>query len=176
MPGFLGKIEFAVGAVLLAVVTFLVFIAAVMRFFGHPLIWSVDLAQMLFIWLCFLGATRAMRERVHLGVDFLVRLFPYAARRLIESAMALIFIAFLLVLAYEGYKLTMLNWQRVYGDSGLSYAWVTISVPIGSILLSISILSNMIFSWRPAGEEKPLVFTRQGGAGADAGQQQDAEA
>ncbi|SFN86506.1 TRAP-type C4-dicarboxylate transport system, small permease component [Cohaesibacter marisflavi] len=160
MPGFLGKIEFFVGAVLLAVITFLVFIAAVMRFFGHPLIWSVDLAQLLFIWLCFVGATRAMRERVHLGVDFLVRLFPFAARRLIETALAFLFIAFLLVLAYEGYKLTMLNWQRVFGDSGLSYAWVTISVPAGSILLTISILSNTVLSWRSGEETKRLVFTR----------------
>ena len=51
-----------------------------MRFFGHPLIWSVDLAQLLFIWLCFIGATRAMRERGHLGVDFLVRPFPHRYR------------------------------------------------------------------------------------------------
>lgn len=160
MPGFLGKIEFFVGAVLLAVITFLVFIAAVMRFFGYPLIWSVDLAQLLFIWLCFVGATRAMRERVHLGVDFLVRLFPFAARRLIETALAFLFIAFLLVLAYEGYKLTILNWQRVFGDSGLSYAWVTISVPAGSILLSISILSNTVLSWRPGEKTERLVFTR----------------
>ena len=160
MPGFLGKIEFFVGAVLLAVITFLVFIAAVMRFFGHPLIWSVDLAQLLFIWLCFVGATRAMRERVHLGVDFLVRLFPFAARRLIETALSFLFIAFLLVLAYEGYKLTMLNWQRVFGDSGLSYAWVTISVPAGSILLTISILSNTVLSWRSDEGTKRLVFTR----------------
>ncbi|WP_119309028.1 TRAP transporter small permease [Cohaesibacter haloalkalitolerans] len=170
MPGFLGKIEYAVGAILLAIITFLVFIAAVMRFFGHPLIWSVDLAQMLFIWLCFLGATRAMRERVHLGVDFLVRLFPFATRRLIESALALLFIAFLLVLAYEGYKLTMLNWQRVFGDSGLSYAWVTISVPVGSILLSVSILSNMALSWRSGGKRERLVFTRTGGSEPEADQ------
>jgi len=161
MPGFLGKIEFAVGAILLAIITVLVFIAAVMRFFGHPLIWSVDLAQLLFIWLCFIGATRAMRERVHLGVDYLVRLFPFGPRRLIETALALVFIGFLLLLAKEGYRLTMLNWQRIFGDSGLSYAWVTIAVPIGSILLSISILSNLIISWRSGPENQQLIFIRK---------------
>ncbi|TLP48108.1 MULTISPECIES: TRAP transporter small permease [Cohaesibacter] len=164
MPGFLGKIEFAVGAILLAIITVLVFIAAVMRFFGHPLIWSVDLAQLLFIWLCFIGATRAMRERVHLGVDYLVRLFPFGPRRLIETALALVFIGFLLLLAKEGYRLTMLNWQRIFGDSGLSYAWVTIAVPVGSILLSISILSNLIISWRSGPENQQLIFIRKSSA------------
>lgn len=160
MPGILGKIEFTVGAILLAVITFLVFIAAVMRFFGHPLIWSVDLAQLLFIWLCFIGAARAMRERVHLGVDFLVRLFPFGTRRLIETALALLFIVFLLVLAREGYKLTLLNWQRVFGDSGLSYAWVTIAVPVGCLHVSLSILANLVSSWRSGKERDLLVFTR----------------
>ena len=47
---------------LLVFITGLVFVAAVMRFYGHPLVWSIDLAQLLFIWLCFLGASRAMRE------------------------------------------------------------------------------------------------------------------
>ena len=161
MPGFLGKIEFAVGAILLAIITVLVFIAAVMRFFGYPLIWSVDLAQLLFIWLCFIGATRAMRERVHLGVDYLVRLFPFSTRRLIETVLAVVFIGFLLLLAKEGYRLTMLNWQRIFGDSGLSYAWVTIAVPAGSILLSISILSNLIISWRSGPDNEQLIFIRR---------------
>ena len=65
----LGQVELAICVVLLAIITGLVFVAAVMRFFGHPLVWSVDLAQLLFIWLCFLGATRAMREKSHLGME-----------------------------------------------------------------------------------------------------------
>ena len=80
MSDFFSKLEFVVGFALLAIITGLVFIAAVMRFFGHPLIWSVDLAQLLFIWLCFVGATRAMRQRSHLGVDFLVRFFSHIRR------------------------------------------------------------------------------------------------
>ena len=160
MPGVLGKIEFAVGGILLAVITGLVFIAAVMRFFGHPLIWSVDLAQLLFIWLCFIGATRAMRQRAHLGVDYLVRLFSRRHRLILETALALLFVAFLAVLAVEGYKLTILNWERQFGDSGLSYAWVTIAVPAGSVMLSISIISNLVSSWRQARLDGQLIFTR----------------
>ncbi|AJY47562.1 TRAP transporter small permease [Martelella endophytica] len=159
MPGFLAKIEFVAGAILLAVITGLVFIAATMRFFGHPLIWSVDLAQLLFIWLCFIGAARAMRERGHLGVDFLVRPFPHRFRLILETLLAIVFIGFLMILAVEGYDLTMLNKERQFGDSGLSYAWVTIAVPAGCIMLSLSILGNLVQAWRNA-KSKMLVFTR----------------
>lgn len=160
MPGFLGKIEFVVGAILLVIITFLVFIAAVMRFFGHPLIWSVDMAQLLFIWVCFLGATRAMREHAHLGVDLLVRFIGHKQRLWIELVLTAVFLVFLALLAVEGWKLTMLNKERLFGDSGLSYAWVTIAVPAGSVMLSISLIANAIKAWRNRQGGKTLVYTR----------------
>ncbi|GIL01306.1 MAG: transporter [Alphaproteobacteria bacterium] len=165
MPGIFAKVEYAIGVMLLAVITGLVFVAAVMRFFGHPLIWSVDLAQLLFIWLCFIGATRAMRERAHLGVDLLVRLMRHRNRLLVETGLAAIVLVFLLLLAVEGYRLTMLNWQRQFGDSGLSYAWVTIAVPAGCVLMSVSIVANLVGAWRTGSGGRLLIFTRTGGEG-----------
>ncbi|MCI5077966.1 TRAP transporter small permease [Oricola sp.] len=160
MGRILARIEFAAGVGLLAVIVVLVFVASVMRFFGHPLIWSVDLAQLLFIWLCFLGATRAMRERAHLGVDILIRRAGHRNRLIVETALAAIFIAFMAVLAFEGYKLTMLNRERLFGDSGLSYAYVTIAVPVGCILLSLAILTNLRDAWKNRAGGEKLVFTR----------------
>ncbi|TPW32225.1 TRAP transporter small permease [Martelella alba] len=166
MPGFLARIEFAVGAILLGVITILVFIAALMRFFGHPLIWSVDLAQLLFIWLCFLGAARAMRERAHLGVDYLARKLSHRNRLILETLLTALFIAFLMLLAVEGYKLTMLNRERQFGDSGLSYAYVTIAVPVGCAMLSLSMLGNLYQSWKHLKEKRYLVFSRTSTADA----------
>lgn len=157
------RLEFIAGAALLLVIVGLVFAAAVMRFFGWPLIWSVDMAQLLFIWLCFVGATRAMRQRGHIGVDLLVRRLGHKYRLWLEIAQAVIFIAFLLVLMVEGYKLTMLNQERLFGDSGLSYAFVTIAVPAGAIMLSLAIIANVLEAWRKRHEGEQLVFTKTGG-------------
>lgn len=162
MARLLARLELAIGAVLLLVITGLVFSAAVMRFFGHPLIWSVDMAQLLLIWLCFFGATRAMRERAHLGVDLVVRYFGRRIRLAIELGLAGLFIVFMTVLAWEGYKLTMLNKERIFGDSGISYGFVTIAVPAGCILLSAVIIANAIQAMRdPQG--RLLVFARPDG-------------
>jgi len=161
------KLEFVVGAGLLAIITCLVFVAAVMRFAGYPIIWSVDMAQLLFIWLCFVGASRAMRLRGHLGVDFLVRLFGHTTRLAIETGLAIVIIAFLLVLAREGYSLTLMNIERLFGDSGLSYAWVTIAVPVGCVFLSLTILANLIEAWRGRTTGGPLIFARTGNSTGD---------
>jgi len=161
MSRFFAKLEIIAGSILLAVITALVFIAAVMRFAGHPLIWSVDLAQLLFIWLCFFGAAKAMRERSHLGVDFLTRRLAPRLRLILETAMTLLFAAFFLVLAREGYKLTVLNKERLFGDSGLSYAWVTIAVPAGCLLLLGSMTTNLIEAWRGSISRGRYIYSRK---------------
>lgn len=154
------RLEFIVGAALLLVIVGLVFAAAVMRFFGWPLIWSVDMAQLLFIWLCFVGATRAMRLRGHIGVDLLVRMLGHKHRLWLETVQATIFIGMMLVLVYEGYALAVQNKERVFGYSGLSYAWVTIAVSAGCIVLSLAIVANAVDAWRDRAGGKKLIFTR----------------
>lgn len=162
----LAQIELFVASLLLGTIVALVFSAAVMRFFGRPLIWSVDMAQLLFIWLCFFGATRAMREKGHLGIDLLVRRLAPAPRLRLEIVLSLVVLVFLGLLAYEGYKLTVLNRQRLFGDSGLSYAWVTASVPIGCLMIAAALVNNLVRALSARnGSGAELVYSRvDGGA------------
>ncbi|MCX8280137.1 TRAP transporter small permease [Phyllobacterium sp. 0TCS1.6C] len=153
------QLELAICFALLAGITGLVFVAAIMRFFGHPLIWSVDMAQLLFIWLCFIGANKAMREKSHLGMEVLVSRLRYQRRFWLEVICAVIIIAFLAVLALEGWRLTWLNRERTFGDSTLSYAWVTVAVPVGCVLLGATLVHNMVRAFRGQREEL-LVYNR----------------
>jgi TRAP-type C4-dicarboxylate transport system permease small subunit len=155
----LAQFEFFVASALLGVIVVLVFSAAVMRSFGRPLIWSVDMAQLLFIWLCFIGATRAMREKAHLGIDLVVRRLGHQRRFLLELAVSAVILAFLAALAVEGYKLTILNRQRLFGDSGLSYAWVTSAVPVGCVMLAIALLNNIAKAWKRRADSE-LIYSR----------------
>lgn len=155
----LAQIELAICVLLLAAVTGLVFVAAIMRFYGRPLIWSVDMAQLLFIWLCFLGASKAMREKSHLGMEVMVKYLNYRRHLWLELACATIVLAFLAILTVEGFRLTLLNRERTFGDSTLSYAWVTAAVPVGCILLGVSLAANMVDAWRRR-RQGVLVYTR----------------
>lgn len=155
----LSQIELAICVLLLAAITGLVFIAALMRFFGHPLIWSVDMAQLLFIWLCMFGATRAMREKSHLGMEVLVKYLPYGPRLAVELVCSVLTLAFLGVIAKLGFDLAWLNRARTFGDSSISYAWVTVAVPVGCILLGIALIYNMVRAWQGRGKGR-LVYTR----------------
>ena len=155
----LGQIELAICVALLAIITGLVFVAAIMRFYGYPLVWSVDMAQLLFIWLCFLGASRAMREKSHLGMEVMVKYLGYRPQFWLEQVCSAIVLAFLGILVVEGVKLTLLNSERTFGDSTLSYAWVTAAVPVGCFILGASLVFNMVDAWRRQ-KEGVLVYTR----------------
>ena len=132
-----------------------------MRFFNRPLDLVGRPRALLFIWLCFIGATRAMRERAHLGVDLLVRKSgpspsALSGNRPGPSSSS----PFMGSLAWEGYKLTMLNRERLFGDSGLSYAYVTIAVPVGCLFLTLAMLTNGVEAWRARRDGKLLIFNR----------------
>lgn len=158
MPEWYVRLEDIVSKALLAIITVLVLIAALSRTVGYPVIWSDDMAQLLFVWLCVLGATRAMRLKSHMAVDYLIKRLPRTPRWLLELLNGALILGFLVTLAVAGYRLTMLNWERIYGDSGISYAWVTIAIPVGCALMSIEVAIHMA---RSLGSRSPVFYAEK---------------
>ncbi len=156
----LSRIEFAIAAILLAAIVILVFISALMRTVDHPVIWSLDVAQLLFIWLCFFGAVRALREKAHIGIDLLIRYLPHGLRFAVEFVLSLVTLAFLALLTKEGTALAFSNIQRQFGDSGLSYFWVTIAVPVGCVMLAFALIYNMVKAFKYYGKSDLLIYSR----------------
>ena len=138
------KAEEAISRILLAACVVLVVVASLGRWYGHPIIWSVDMAQLLVVWICVLGANQTMRRDQHVGVDLLLIHMPARLRRWVMLAHFLIIEAFLAAMVWFGYDLTRLNVERQFSDTPLSYAWVTAAVPVGSALLFLTVLGRMI--------------------------------
>lgn len=155
------RAEAVIGMVLLVAIVCMVFAAGILRKLGYPIIWGMDMAQLLFIWVSFIGADLALRRKVHIGMDLAVRPAPPRLRSAIEVALALVIVVFLGILVVIGIQLTLQNPERQFGDSGISYAFVTSAVPAGCLLLASTIcwrLFAVIRGWRQA---PGLVFTDQ---------------
>lgn len=159
MSSVIMRVESVVARILLAAMVGLVFMAGVMRWFGYPLVWSMDVAQLLFVWAAFIGADMAMRRRGLIAVDLFVRWIPLRYRLVLDVATALLILVFLLWFSYLGYKLVMLNLERQFGDSGISYAYVTAAVPIGCLLLAITLAGQILEALRSATSRPILIFT-----------------
>jgi TRAP-type transport system small permease protein len=101
----------------------------------------------------------AMRKRGLIAVDLFVRWIPPRFRVYLDIATGLLILAFLLTLSTLGYKLVMLNLERQFGDSGISYAYVTAAVPIGCLLLAITLSGQILQALRTAMSTPVLIFT-----------------
>jgi TRAP-type C4-dicarboxylate transport system permease small subunit len=137
------RIEEQLAMVFLAITTVLVFVGAMARTIGHPLIWAIDIAQLSFVWACVLGADIALKRNVHIEIDILVRTFSRAVRRILAIVFLIMISAFLATLVYLGVQLTLLNLERPLGDVGISYGFVTSAIPVGAFLMLMTALRRL---------------------------------
>jgi TRAP-type transport system small permease protein len=114
----------ALSALLLAGMVVLVFGNVVLRYgFNSGIVVSEELSRWMFVWLTFLGAIVALREKAHLGIDSVVRRLPRQGRKacfLLSYGLMLYAVVLLLIGSWEQ---SVINWDVVAPASDLSVAW-----------------------------------------------------
>lgn len=139
-----GTVETWIGVVMLTSIILLVFLSAITRTLKYPIVWSVDLAQLLFVWICMFGADIALKRKAHVGVDLITRKFPVRLQNIITLATYILCILFLAFIAYYGLFLCFTNYLRKYQTLQISYSYGTAAVPVGSVLMILTIIEQMI--------------------------------
>ncbi|HEX8886395.1 MAG TPA: TRAP transporter small permease [Noviherbaspirillum sp.] len=128
-------------ALALALMVVLVFGNVVLRYaFNSGIAVSEEMSRWLFVWLTFIGAVVAMKERGHLGTDMLVSRLGATGKRacLLLSQLAMLGVTWLLLKG--SYVQMMINADTVAPVTGASMAifyasGVFFSVPVGLMLL-----------------------------------------
>lgn len=141
---YFSKVEEFLACLLLMTVVTLVFISAIFRTAGHPLNWASDIAQLLFAWSIFFGVDLSMREKSLIKVDMLLQKFPVKVRKYLQVIWQIVIIIFLISLIVYGIPLCINSIDRKFSNMNLSYSWATASVPVGSILITITSIINLI--------------------------------
>ncbi len=147
------RVEVLLVKIFLVFLVSLVFIAAVTRYMGYPINWSVDMAVCLFAWCTFLGGDVAMRNNKLMNVEFLIEKLPERYRKIIELLNLFIILIFLLAFIAYGIKLSYTTrFRQFQGIPGFSYTWVTISVPIAGALMVITTINKIrAIGWKRSG-------------------------
>ena len=71
--------------ILMSLIIVIMFGQVLFRYiFNQSLSWSEELAKFIFVWLTFLGATICIRERMHIGVEFLVERLSVKWKRYLD--------------------------------------------------------------------------------------------
>lgn len=137
------KLEETVVQVFLVTITFLVFASAIFRTIGRPLNWATDVSLLLVAWTVFLGADMALRNTGLVRVDMITKRFSPRGRRMIQLAWYLVMLVFLAALIRYGVPLAIESSKRLFQTLRISYSWATMSVPVGSFCMMITIVLRM---------------------------------
>jgi len=131
------------GAFLLAMVI-LIFTGGVSRMLGHPQNWTTDIATCLFAWACFLCADIAWRRNALMSIDLLVVRMPEGVQRLLRWFNYGLIMAFLVYTIVMGTWLSWVSRARAFqGIPEISYSWVTMSMPVGALLLLVTTILKL---------------------------------
>lgn len=137
-------VERKIAAIFMASIVVLVFTGAVMRYLGTPINWSNDLAQAMFVWIVFLGASIATREERHIGVSLFLDMMPPFWQRVATVFGNCIVIMFLAFVVFFGIKVSVLNVNRQLTSIALSYSFVTIAASVGALSMVLTLATRTL--------------------------------
>lgn len=137
------RLEFALATLLLAAIVGLVGIAAVTRVMGAPIIWSIEVASAMFVWLVVLAVDLAMRRDRHFGLSLLTDSAPPRIRRWIEIANILIVMGLLIYLLWYAIINVPLMHRRMLGALQIPKSYVHLAIPVGIALWLRTLASQL---------------------------------
>ncbi len=128
----LGVLAAAFGA-LIVVVFLQVFARNVLAI---PLIWTLDVAQLLFAWCIFLGAAVALRWNAHYSLELIPARWARtnAAVLLVAHVGSVIVVA---VLVVSGWAFTQIGLNRLTLSLGISEFWFFLPIPLGGMAMAL---------------------------------------
>ena len=103
---------------------------------NHPLIWSDELASILFLWLAMLGAVIAFRRDEHMRMTAAVGSLPAPTRATFDLFATCAALAFLLLIARPAYQYAQEETFITTPALGLNNAWRAAALPSGIALMA----------------------------------------
>ncbi len=140
----LRRLEFACASLLMAAVVGLVGIAAITRALGMPIIWSVEIAQLLFLWLCILAIDLGLQDERHFGLQILQDNVPPGARKAVEITNILIMAGLLIYLMQFAWRNTVLMHDRLDGALQLPGSYYHGSMLVGFALMIRTLIAKFL--------------------------------
>lgn len=143
-------------AILLAVMVLIITAQVVLRWFGVPLSWSIELAQILFVEATFFGCYLGARRGKQILVDMLQEKLPYRGGCVLYTISHIICLAFFTLIAwtcFAEFPVFMLSKTPIMN---VRTGYLYLGIATGSVLLALASLGDLLRG-KPKKEEVAAV-------------------
>lgn len=127
-------------------------------FISYSSIWAEEIARYAFIYVAWIGASSAIKERAHIRIDVLLPLFSQRMRVfvfLFGDFVALILSVLAIYWSMES-VLTSIHFGSVTHGLRISQAWFLAAVPLGFSMMVVRLLQAMRRDWNDLKAGRPL--------------------
>ena len=105
--------------------------------FRAPLVTSVELARLGFVWSCFLGAALGVKRSSHIRFVFFLEKCGTFGGRLLQLGVSLLCTAFFGLLALKGVEMAQRVYETYFPALGLSQLWLYLPLPVSATIMLV---------------------------------------
>jgi TRAP-type C4-dicarboxylate transport system permease small subunit len=146
---FFRKFEENIAACFMGALLLVLFLQVFTRYvLNDPLSWTEEAARYIYVYIVFLGASAAISDRSHVGIDVFAKMLPCAAQWVAALLINLIIVVVLLNLVWWGWIAARRQWNLPLVVLEIPYTWVYIIIPVTAALMTVRTLVIMCEDFR----------------------------
>lgn len=133
--------------VLFISLTVLSIVQVIMRYIiGQSLGWSEEAMRYIYVWMCLLGISAAVKNNNHIKIVMLVNLLPEKVRKWIDLAGDLLFTLVSLIFILYGVRMVLGFWEFPQKSPAMEIplAYIYAALPLGFFLTCLRMLQKYI--------------------------------
>mgnify|MGYP003114916460 FL=1 len=114
--------------------------------FNYSSIWGEEVVRYAFIYLVWIGAASAVRERAHIRIDVLFALVGERTKTLLYILGDLVMLVVAVLAVYWSFETLSVSWRFGSVSHGLriSMVWFLAAVPIGFALMIFRLIQSLV--------------------------------
>ncbi len=135
-------------AILMGLMTIVVFLQVVFRVTSGSLPWSEELARYMMIYMVYMGASVGVKKSNHIAVEFLVGLLPGKGRTIADIVADILMLICFVIIIYFGLKVVKVTMMQKSPVLRVKMGYVYFSLVLGGILMCLQTVVNLVNSLR----------------------------
>ena len=109
-----------------------------------PIIWSEELIQLTYVWICYLGWVIAERKDSHIRITAILNALPKGAQKWLQAFCHVLCIVFSVLMVYYGIKLVGVGMKRTAVSLALNYGIVYVMGPLCNLIIIFYEIAGLI--------------------------------
>ncbi|MEM8730493.1 MAG: TRAP transporter small permease [Pseudomonadota bacterium] len=126
--------------------------------FAYSSIWGEEIVRYSFIYLAWIGAAAAVKERAHIRIDVVMHYLGIRAKALLYIFGDLVMLVVAVIALYWSYETVHVSAKFGSVSHGLriSMVWFLMAVPMGFALMVWRLLQSLARDWRSLRDGEPV--------------------